>query len=281
VRLIETAPGLRFEVATAGAPEAPLVLLLHGFAVSYHLWDAVLPALGAAGYCAAAPSQRGYCASARPDPADLAQYDIERLIGDALAIAEALSPGRRYHLVGHDWGGSLAWDIAYHHAARIASLTMVSRPHPLAFNRALAEDPEQPRRSGHHKWFLAPDAVPKLLAEECRWLRERHAAQGIPPAQSAKHLAVLGNAGAMTAALAWYRARGVVHRPIGPVTVPTLYLWGNNDDTVGRMAAEGTAAHIAAPYRFVELDGGGHYPPDQMPERVAAELLAHLAAHPA
>lgn len=281
MRVVETAPGLRFEVATAGAPDAPLVLLLHGFAVSYHLWDAVLPPLAAAGYHACAPSQRGYCATARPAPADLAQYDIELLIADALAIAEQLSPGRRFHLVGHDWGGSLAWDIAYHHAARVASLTMVSRPHPLAFNRALAEDPDQPRRSSHHKWFLAADAVPKLLAEDCAWLRTRHAAQGIPPAQTARHLSVLGNEAALSAALAWYRARSTVHRPIGPVAVPTLYLWGNADDTVGRIAAEGTAAHVTAPYRFVELDGVGHYPPDQVPERVAALLLEHLAAHPA
>ena len=275
-RLVEARPGLHFDVGVAGPADGPPVLLLHGFAVSRHLWDSQLQALGAAGYFAIAPGQRGYSPGARPNPAEFAQYDIELLIGDALAVAETLAPGRRFHLVGHDWGGSLSWDIAYTHAARVASLSMFSRPHPAAFTRALAEDPEQPKRSSHHKWFLADDAVPKLLAEDCRWLRERHAAQGIPPAQTAKHLSVLGNEAAMSAALAWYRARGTVHRPIGPIAVPTLYVWGNNDDTVGRMAAEGTAAQVAAPYRFVELDGVGHYAPDQMPERVNAELLGWL-----
>lgn len=278
-RTVQTTPGLAFDCGVAGPDDGPLVLLLHGFAVSRHLWDGVLPVLGAAGYRAVAPSQRGYAAGARPDPLHFPNYDIERLIGDALAIAEAVAPGQRFHLVGHDWGGSLSWDIAFHHPAKLRSLSMFSRPHPAAFTRALAEDPEQPRRSSHHRWFQDADAVTKLLAQDCAWLRERHAAQGIPPAQTAKHLAVLGNEPAMTAALAWYRARGTVHRPIGPVTVPTLYVWGNNDDTVGRMAAEGTAAHIAAPYRFVELDGAGHYPPDQMPGRSAELLLEHLRAH--
>ncbi len=91
---------------------------------------------------------------------------------------------------------------------------------------------------------------------------------------------MLGNQQAMEAALAWYRARGTVHRPIGPVEVPTLLIWGDADDTVGRMAAEGTANFIHAPYRFEALPGVEHYAPDQVPERVTALLLDHLAAHP-
>ncbi len=85
---------------------------------------------------------------------------------------------------------------------------------------------------------------------------------------------------AMEAALAWYRARGTVHRLIGPVTVPTLFIWGDADDTVGRMAAEGTVDFVEAPCRFEILPGVGHYAPDQVPERVTALLLEHLASHP-
>jgi pimeloyl-ACP methyl ester carboxylesterase len=280
-REVATAPGLVFDVSVAGDPAAPLVLLLHGFAVSRHLYDAQVPALAAAGLFAAAPNQRGYSAGARPDPAQPANYDIELLIGDALALVAALGHGgKRFHLVGHDWGGSLAWEIAARHPERLGSLTMLSRPHPGAFARALRDDPEQPHRSRHHKAFLEPDAVPKLLAEDAAWVRRRHAAQGVPPAATAKHLGVLGTPAAMAAALAWYRARGTVHRPIGPVTVPTLFLWGDADDTVGRMAAEGTADFIAAPYRFEVLPGVGHYAPDQVPGRVTALLLEHLARHP-
>jgi pimeloyl-ACP methyl ester carboxylesterase len=281
IRSIETGPGLVFEVAAAGDAAAPLVLMLHGFGVSRHVWDAQLPALAQAGFFAVAPNQRGYSAGARPDPADFPQYDIERLIGDALDIAAAVGHGgRRFHLAGHDWGGSLAWDIAAQQPERLASLTMFSRPHPLAFQRALREDPEQPHRSRHHKAFLDPGAAATVLAEDAKWLRRRLAANGVPPAAIEKHLSVIGNPAAMEAALAWYRARGTVHRPIGNVTVPTLFIWGDADDTVGRMAAEGTRDFIDAPYRFEVLPGAGHYAPDQMPERVNALLLEHLAAHP-
>ena len=277
---VATGPGLVFDVSVAGEPAAPLVLLLHGFGVSRHLYDAQLPALAAAGFRAAAPNQRGYSPGARPDPMDFARYDIELLIADALALADALGHQGRFHLVGHDWGGSLAWEIAARHPERLGSLTMLSRPHPGAFARALAEDPGQPHRSRHHKAFLEADAVPRLLADDAAWLRTRHAAQGVPPAATAKHLGVIGNPAAMAAALAWYRARGTVHRPIGAVTVPTLFLWGDADDTVGRMAAEGTRDFVTAPYQFEVLPGVGHYAPDQRPEVVNRLLLAHLARHP-
>ena len=104
LRKIETGPGLVFDVSGAGDAAAPLVLLLHGFAVSRHLYDAQLPALAGVGLFAVAPDQRGYSPGARPDPADPARHcDIEVLIGDALDIVAAVGHGaRRFHLVGHD-----------------------------------------------------------------------------------------------------------------------------------------------------------------------------------
>ncbi|MBY0329848.1 MAG: alpha/beta hydrolase [Acetobacteraceae bacterium] len=281
LRKVATAPELVFDVALAGAEGAPPVLMLHGFAVSRHIWDTALPVLAEAGYRAAAPSQRGYSPGARPDPAVFANYDIDLLLADALALADAVGgAGCRFHLAGHDWGGSLAWEIAARWPARVGSLAMFSRPHPMAFARALREDPGQPHRSRHHKAFLAPDAAAVVLADDCAWLRTRHAAQGMPLVQTEKHLSVLGNPAAMEAALAWYRARGTVHRPIGNITVPTLYVWGEEDDTVGRMAAEGTRDFIDAPYTFAALPGVGHYPPDQVPDRVNALLIEHLRRHP-
>jgi pimeloyl-ACP methyl ester carboxylesterase len=155
---IETAPGLIFDVMADGPASGPLVLLLHGFAESFHMWRAQLPALAAAGYRAVAPSQRGYSARARPNTADTANYVFDRLIDDAMAIAAATGHATgRFHLVGHDWGASIAWGIADRFASRIASLTVLSRPHPNAFNRALQmPDGEQKRRSQHHWLFSSP-----------------------------------------------------------------------------------------------------------------------------
>jgi pimeloyl-ACP methyl ester carboxylesterase len=280
---ITIAPGLTFDALTAGDAGAPPVLLLHGFAESMHCWRAQMAALAGAGYRAVAPSQRGYSPGARPDIGDTANYHIERLMDDAMAIVAASGYGeQRFHLVGHDWGGSIAWSLADRHRERLASLTVLSRPHPNAFNRALQmPDGDQAHRSRHHRAFLEPDAADVVLADNAKWLRERLTANGVPAAAIERHLSVLGNKAAMEGALAWYRARGAIRGPLGPIRVPTLFIWGDADDTVGRVAAEGTVDFIAAPYRFEVLPGAGHFAADQMPERVSALLLEHIAAHPA
>ena len=117
-----------------------------------------------------------------------------------------------------------------------------------------------------------------MLADDARWLRERLTAAGVPSAAIEQHLAVLGNKAAMEAALAWYRARGAIRAPLGMIRVPTLYIWGDADDTVGRVAAEGTVDFVAAPYRFEVLPGVGHFAADQAPDRVNELLLQHVAA---
>src|SRR5581483_3642321 len=140
---ITTAPHLTFDALVAGDDGAPLVLLLHGFAESMHCWRAQIAALADMGYRALAPSQRGYSPGARPDTRDFPSYHIDRLMDDAMAIAAAQRHGDgRFHLAGHDWGGSIAWALADRYPERIASLTILSRPHPNAFNRALEMDAE-------------------------------------------------------------------------------------------------------------------------------------------
>jgi pimeloyl-ACP methyl ester carboxylesterase len=278
---ITTGPGLAFDALIQGPADAPLVLLLHGFAESFHTWQSQVAALAAAGYRAVAPGQRGYSPGARPDTNDKSNYEFGKLVGDALDIATACGRAGRFHLVGHDWGGSIAWGIAGAYPDRLASLTVLSRPHPNAFNRALAmPDGEQARRSRHHRWFLEPDAGARILADDSRWLRDRLKANRVPPAAIEQHVAVLGNAATMEAALAWYRARGAIRGPLGVTRVPTLYIWGDADDTVGRAAAEGTVDFVSAPYRFEALPGVGHFAADQVPAQVNALLLDHLTAHP-
>src|SRR5882724_11658623 len=279
---ITISSALSFDALTGGAPGAPLVLLLHGFAESMNCWRAQATALGDMGYRAIAPSQRGYSPGARPDVRDVSQYHIDRLMDDAMAIVAASGyGGARFHLAGHDWGGSIAWGLADRHHARLASLTILSRPHPNAFNRALQmPDGDQAQRSRHHKAFLEPDAADVVLADDSKWLRERLAANGVPVSAIAEHLAVLGNKDAIEAALAWYRARGAIRGPLGPIRVPTLYIWGDADDTVGRVAAEATRDFIAAPHRFEILSGVGHFAADQAPDRVSELMLEHVRSYP-
>lgn len=279
---IEIAPGLVFDAHVAGPEEGALVLLLHGFAESLHTWRAQLPALAAAGLHAVAPSQRGYSAGARPDPAERTNYHFDRLVEDAVAVAAVCGGAdKRFHLVGHDWGGSIAWGIADKYPQRLASLTILSRPHPNAFNRALElPDGEQKHRSRHHRAFLEPDAAAVVLADNAHWLTSRWDASGVPAAAQQEHLSVLGNPAAMEAALAWYRARGAIRSPLGMIAVPTLYVWGDADDTVGRPAAEWTRDWVSAPFQFAVLPGVGHFTADQAPDAVNALLLAHVRRHP-
>lgn len=283
LRRIETEPGMVFDAWVDGPADAPLVLMLHGASESFHMWRAPVAALAAAGYRAVAPSQRGYSAGARPDTKNLAAYDYDLLVADAFAIATALGHGQKpFHLVGHDWGGSIAWGMADRYPDRLASLSILSRPHPNAFNRALAvKDGDQAHRSRHHKAFLEPDAGARLLADNARPLRERWTANGVPAAAQEAHLSVIGHASAMEAMLAWYRARGAIRTPLGTIRVPTLYLWGDADDSVGRAAAEGTRDFVSGDYRFEALPGIGHFAADQDPKAVAELLLAHLRRHPA
>jgi pimeloyl-ACP methyl ester carboxylesterase len=281
-REIPTRSGLKFTADLAGPVGGPLVLLLHGFPESRHSWRRALPALAAAGYRAVAPDQRGYSPGARPDPADLANYAFDRLINDAIEIAAAAGyDGKRFHLVGHDWGGQVSWGVAGKHPERLASLTILSRPHPSSFRRALlTEDGDQKHRSRHHRAFLDPETGKMLLADNARRLREGLFGQGVPQAALEEHLSVLGNPGALEAALAWYRANKGLAAEIGIIKVPTLYIWGDADATVGPDAAYGTGAFVGAAYAMEVLPSVGHFVMDQAPAKATDWILAHLKKHP-
>jgi pimeloyl-ACP methyl ester carboxylesterase len=280
---LTTRSGLTFTADVSGPAGGPLVLLLHGFPESRHSWRAALPALAAAGYRAVAPDQRGYSPGARPDPADLSHYAFDRLVNDAIEIAAAAGYGTgRFHLVGHDWGGQVSWGVADKHPHRLASLAILSRPHPKSFRRALLkEDGDQKHRSRHHRAFLEPGTAGMLLEDNARRLRGGLFGQGVPEAALEEHLSVLGNPAALEAALAWYRANAGLAADIGTITVPTLYIWGDADATVGPDAAHGTGEFIGAAYAMEVLPGVGHFVMDQAPAKATELLLAHLKKHPA
>jgi pimeloyl-ACP methyl ester carboxylesterase len=279
---IETRSGLTFTADVAGSAGGPLVLLLHGFPESRHSWREALPALAAAGYRAVAPDQRGYSPGARPDPADLSNYAFDRLVGDAIEIAAAAGyDGKRFHLVGHDWGGQVSWGVAGKHPERLASLTILSRPHPSSFRRALLkEDGDQKHRSRHHRAFLDADTGKLLLADNARRLRDGLFGQGVPAAALEEHLSVLGNPEALEAALAWYRSNKGLAADIGTIKVPTLYIWGDADATVGPDAAYGTGEFVGAVYAMEVLPNVGHFVMDQAPAKATDLMLAHLKKHP-
>ena len=190
---ITIAPGLTFDARVAGEMGAPLVLLLHGFAESMNCWRAQAAALAAAGYRAVAPSQRGYSPGARPerkirpDTSDTANYHIERLMDDAMAIVAACGYGdRRFHLAGHDWGGSISWALADRFPQRLASLTVLCRGRIRTPSIARCKCPTEIRRDarGTTKPFLSR-MQPMVAGGRRQALRERLASAGVPAASRA------------------------------------------------------------------------------------------------
>jgi pimeloyl-ACP methyl ester carboxylesterase len=274
-----TVGDLTFTTAVAGNGDRPLVLMLHGFPQTRYSWRLQLAPLAAAGYHAVAFDQRGYSSGARPH--GIPAYDVRLLMSDALAVADTLGH-RRFHLVGHDWGGQLAWLIAAGHPDRVRSLTVLSRPHPAAFAGAMRSDPGQSERSKHHRAFLDPSTAERMLADGAVRFRRSLSSQGVPDADIDAYLEVLGEPAALEAALNWYRAgaargTGLAAADVPSVRVPTLYVWGDEDATVGESAARGTAAFAAGPYRFEILQGVGHFVTDQAGDRVTELLLAFLS----
>ena len=278
---LTTRSGLTFTADVAGPAGGPLVLLLHGFPESRNSWRAALPVLASAGYRCVAPDQRGYSPGARPDPADLSNYAFDKLVNDALEIATAAGhDDKRFHLVGHDWGGQVAWGVANAHPERLASLSVLSRPHPLSFRRALEKaDGDQRHRSRHHTRFLEPATGPLLIEDNARRLREGLFGQDVSKAAIEEHVAVLGNRAAIEAALAWYRANKGLSGDFGPIKVPTLYIWGDADATVGPEAAKGTADFVTAAYAMEVLPGVGHFVMDQAAAQATELILSHIRKH--
>lgn len=269
--------GLDFTVDIVGPDSGPPVLMLHGFPQSRRAWRSQAAALAAAGFRAIAPDQRGYSAGARPG--GLEAYAAENMVADALGLMDALGH-ERFDLAGHDWGGQIAWLTAVAAPQRIRRLAVLSRPHPAAFARAFSQDKAQAQRSGHHRTLLGEDAAAGIRADDFAGFRRMFAAQGVPGDTAQAYIDTLSPPGALEAAIAWYRAGGSAAlraRDVPAVGLPTLYVWGDADATVGRMAAEGTAAFVTGPYRFEVIPGAGHFLTDEVPEAVNRLLLAHFA----
>jgi pimeloyl-ACP methyl ester carboxylesterase len=273
------ANGFRFSARAAGPGDGRGVLLLHGFPQTSYSWRRQISALAEQGYRAVAPDQRGYANGARPEDPDA--YAPPHLVADALAMASALGM-ERFDLVGHDFGGMLAWLLGSRHPERVRSLTVVSTPHPAAFRTTRrGGDADQVAKSGYMDFFQRPDEPERFFLGDDgsgSGLRTLYETAGMEAGAVDEYLATFCQPGAMTAALNWYRAqRGEHFADLASVVVPTLYVWSSADAALGRVAAERTAGYVSGPFQFEVLDGVSHWVPEEAPEQLNALLLAHLA----
>jgi pimeloyl-ACP methyl ester carboxylesterase len=282
------ANGVRFHALADGPTDAPLVLLLHGFPESSRSWRHQLPALADAGFCAVAPDLRGYGQSDTHGP-----YDLETLVADATGAIAAL--GReRATLVGHDWGGAIAWAMAHAAPERVERLVVLNCPHPATMSRELRTNPRQLARSSYMFLFQLPWLPERLLTRDggravARALRGgSHVRDAWPREELDRAREAFLRPGVASAALGYYRAAarhpGSARRLAarGPITAPTLILWGVHDRFLGE---ETIRQERLRPYfaggnvpTIVRIEEAGHFVQTEAPGRVNAELLGWLAA---
>ena len=254
-----------------GPAEGPAVLLLHGFPEFWYGWRKQIPALAEAGFHVIAPDQRGYNQSAKPGR--VLDYQIEELTRDVLRIADA-SGRDRVHLVGHDWGGLVAWHVANKHPERIGRLVILNAPHPAVAQRYLMSNPRQMLRSSYIAFFQLP------------WLPERSLTTAALIGTSrpgtftedelGRYEAAWDKPGARRSMIHWYRA--LARQPFfdtGRITVPTRIIWGAKDRFLLQEMA-GDSLRLCDRGELIELSDATHWLHHEEPDVVNRLILQHL-----
>jgi pimeloyl-ACP methyl ester carboxylesterase len=280
IRRVE-ANGLTFEVAEAGAGDH-LALCLHGFPELHYSWRHQMSLLAKMGYRVWAPNQRGYGGSSRP--AGIENYTIDKIVADAAALFDA-SGASTLTLIGHDWGGAIAWLFAINQVRPIERLVVMNLPHPCCFLATLRRWPQRCR-----SWYIAAVQVPWLPEW---WLARNDAA---PIRQAFRDMAVdksrfpgdvldvyaaaAKEPGALTAMLNWYRAAvrrrdRIVIANGGQVEVPVLIIWGEEDSALGLETLNGAGRYVVD-LTVRRLAGVSHWVQQEAPEAVNAILAEWL-----
>jgi pimeloyl-ACP methyl ester carboxylesterase len=219
--------------------------------------------------------QRGISPGARP--MRVADYQIKYLVADTFGLLDELGV-ERVHVMGHDWGGAVAWAMALQQPKRLHTLTVLSTPHPSALARSLRSS-RQALRSWYMGLFQVPGLPERLLAPGGRgWdLLTR----GLPADAKRRYAKRAADPKALTAMLHWYRAAGrtllTPARGDDLVRVPTLYAWGARDPALGVEPARLTAKYVSAPYRFIALTRHGHWLPERAASALSGEITRHIA----
>jgi epoxide hydrolase 4 len=276
--------GVRLSVTRAGAGEP--VLFLHGFPELARYWAPLVRRLAPSFDCIT-PDLRGYGASDKPAATE--DYAVDRLLGDVVALIDALG-FTSVNLAGHDWGGVLAWWFAARHPDRVRSLTVFNAPHPVALQRRFDADGEQRLRSGYIRRLQQPGAAAQLLAAgpASLWDRLRGDGAGFDAGDRAAYIAAWSEG--LEGPVAWYRA-SPFHVPEGDAPHPpwtrddlhvrckTLIVWGQEDGAFVPALAD-DSAQFASRVWLRRLPGVRHNPPRETPGLCARLMRAFMAAEP-
>lgn len=280
-RIIIPANGLEFEAFESGEGDR-LALLLHGFPQHAIMWRHLVGPLAAAGYRVWAVNQRGYGETSRPGEREA--YSLDALAEDVAALIDAANPAS-VALIGHDWGGFIAWVVAVRKLRPLDRLVAINIPHPLCFRRALEQEWGQKLKSAYAGFFQIPWLPDWVLSARrgagTAWLLRRAAGRACVFSKETMEIyrANAAAPGAATAMLSWYRAAG---RDIleadgfdAPIETPTLIIWGVNDVALGESCLDGTELY-ARNLRIERLPGVSHWTPEEAPDQVNDLILRFL-----
>ncbi|CAM3847365.1 alpha/beta fold hydrolase [Alkalicoccus chagannorensis] len=237
---VQTAPEVTLHVVTAGPHDAPAALLLHGFPEFWYGWDKQIDAVVEAGYRAIVPDQRGYNLSSKP--AGRRSYALDILCRDMTALLDAFHVEKAV-VMGHDWGGAVAWQLAADHPERVEKLLAVNIPYPGAMPEIMARQPLQLLQSSYMLFFQLPGLPEKIFAaEDYEQMKQGIASSAMPGAFTEDELELYKEAwkqpGAMTSMLHWYRALWFGSVRPKRIEPPVRILWGLGDPFLHRDGAK-------------------------------------------
>lgn len=269
---------IRLHCVTQG--EGELVLLLHGFPEFWYSWRHQIPAL-ARHFKVVVPDLRGYNDSDKPRSG----YDLDTLSADIRGLIHGLGYVNA-HIVGHDWGGSIAWHLAHRFPHYIQRLAVLNAPHPQRFIHELISNADQLRKSWYMLAFQVPNLPEWMIRLNLRdfvknMLQEQAVRKGaFTASDTAIYQAALEKPGALSAALEYYRhflsPQSLIRhwgRSLSPVHVPTLVLWGEDDFCLSKALTQDLETLVSAPLQLKLISDCGHWIQQEVPHTVNRELL--------
>lgn len=271
--------GVELHAVAAGADTDPLVVLLHGFPEFWYGWHRHIAPLVDAGYRVLVPDQRGYNASEKPS--GTRPYRVTELTRDVRELLDAENRPSA-HVVGHDWGGVVAWYLALRFPETIDRLGIVNAPHPVAFQRTVRTNRQQLRKSWYAFYFQLP-RLPEWASKRNDFralvaaLQDNAKPGTFTETDMQRYRAAWAQERALTAMMNWYRA--LLRYPEAPprerISVPTMVIWGNNDQAlVPELAAK--TVEYCADGRLERFSDASHWIHHEHPDRVSDLLVDHL-----
>jgi pimeloyl-ACP methyl ester carboxylesterase len=267
---------LEFDCRVSGNEQNELIIFLHGFPETSFMWKKLMHEISSLGFYCLAPDMRGYSKNACPK--GIKHYTIKKLSNDILSIADSVDKGQ-FHLIGHDWGAAIGWNIVYHNYDRIKSWTALSVPHTRAFGKAIKLNKEQQIKSRYIKWFLLP-VLPEIMLRMNDFQKFRRLWKHSNSEELENYLSIFRRKYSLTAALNYYRANigRIKNEPIGNIKTPTLFIWGKYDMAIGSFAAENNHKYMKGDYTFLALDAG-HWLIQESYAEIEAAIVKHISQY--